>query len=88
MAVNAEEEENIGKCKQIGEFVRKERFEISRKIIKRYMKHGIFEIIDSMRQNPPRYYTAGNPRFHDIYYDGESHYYIDGTVLKSAIFRL
>lgn len=26
-----------------------------------------------------------NPRFHDIYYDGESHYYIDGTVLDSGI---
>ncbi len=24
------------------------------KIIKRYMKHGIFEIIDSMRESPPR----------------------------------
>lgn len=33
----------------------------------------------------PRYYTAGNPRFHDIYYDGESHYYIDGTVLDSGV---
>ena len=28
---------------------------------------------------------AGDPRFHDIYYDGESHYYIDGTVLDSGI---
>ncbi len=28
---------------------------------------------------------SGNPRFHDIYYDGESHYYIDGTVLESGI---
>lgn len=28
---------------------------------------------------------AGNPRFHDIYYDGESHYYIDGTVLDSGV---
>lgn len=27
---------------------------------------------------------AGNPQYHDIYYDGESHYYIDGTVLKSG----
>ena len=26
-----------------------------------------------------------NPRFHDIYYDGYSHYYIDGTVLDSGI---
>ena len=24
---------------------------------------------------------ADNPRYHDIYFDGESHYYIDGTVL-------
>ncbi len=24
---------------------------------------------------------SGNPRFHDIYFDGESHYFIDGTVL-------
>lgn len=23
-------------------------------------------------------------RFHDIYYDGENHYYIDGTVLDSG----
>lgn len=28
---------------------------------------------------------AGNPHFHDIYFDGESHYYIDGTVLVSRI---
>lgn len=28
---------------------------------------------------------AGNPRYHDIYYDGESHYYIDGGVLDSGI---
>ena len=27
---------------------------------------------------------AGDPGFHDIYYDGESHYYIDGTVLESG----
>lgn len=26
-----------------------------------------------------------NPRFHDIYYDGESHYYIDGTVYDSGM---
>ena len=26
---------------------------------------------------------SGDPRFHDIYYDGESHYYIDGTVIDS-----
>ena len=28
---------------------------------------------------------AEDPRFHDIYYDGDSHYYIDGTVLDSGI---
>lgn len=28
---------------------------------------------------------SGNPGFHDIYYDGESHYYIDGTVLESGV---
>ena len=28
---------------------------------------------------------SGDPRFHDIYYDGESHYYIDGTVIDSRI---
>lgn len=27
---------------------------------------------------------SGDPGFHDIYYDGESHYYIDGTVLDSG----
>ena len=27
---------------------------------------------------------AGNPWFHDIFYDGESHYFIDGTVLQSG----
>ncbi len=27
---------------------------------------------------------SGNRYFHDIYYDGESHYYIDGTVLDSG----
>ncbi len=27
---------------------------------------------------------SGNPRFHEIYFDGESHYYIDGTVLDSG----
>lgn len=28
---------------------------------------------------------SGDPNFHDIYYDGESHYYIDGTVTVSGI---
>ena len=28
---------------------------------------------------------SGNPGFHDIYFDGESHYYIDGTVLESGM---
>ncbi len=28
---------------------------------------------------------SGDPCFHDIYYDGESHYYIDGTTLDSGI---
>lgn len=27
---------------------------------------------------------VGDPKFHDIYYDGASHYYIDGTVLNSG----
>ncbi len=27
---------------------------------------------------------SGEQNFHDIYYDGESHYYIDGTVLDSG----
>lgn len=30
-------------------------------------------------------YIAGDSGFHDIYYDGESHYYIDGTVLESGV---
>lgn len=28
---------------------------------------------------------SNNPKFHDIFYDGKSHYYIDGTVLESGI---
>lgn len=28
---------------------------------------------------------SGDMNFHDIYYDGESHYYIDGTVMDSGI---
>lgn len=28
---------------------------------------------------------SGDPGFHDIYYDGASHYYIDGTVLDSGM---
>ena len=28
---------------------------------------------------------SGDPRYHDIYYDGASHYYIDGTVLDSGM---
>lgn len=28
---------------------------------------------------------SGNPDFRDVFYDGESHYYIDGTVLDSGI---
>lgn len=28
---------------------------------------------------------SGDPMYHDIYYDGESHYYIDGTVLDSGV---
>ena len=28
---------------------------------------------------------SGDPRYHDIYFDGKSHYYIDGTVLDSGV---
>lgn len=28
---------------------------------------------------------SGDKSFHDIYFDGESHYYIDGTVLESGV---
>lgn len=28
---------------------------------------------------------SGDHRYHDIYFDGESHYYIDGTVLDSGV---
>lgn len=28
---------------------------------------------------------SGDPDFHDIYFDGESHYYIDGTTLFSGV---
>jgi len=28
---------------------------------------------------------SGDPGYHDIYFDGESHYYIDGTVLRSGV---
>ena len=28
---------------------------------------------------------SGDPGYHDIYYDGASHYYIDGTVLSSVV---
>lgn len=28
---------------------------------------------------------SGDPKFHDIFYDGKSHYYIDGTVIESNI---
>ncbi len=28
---------------------------------------------------------SGDPHFHDIYFDGKSHYYIDGTVLDSGV---
>lgn len=28
---------------------------------------------------------SGDKFFHDIYFDGESHYYIDGTVLDSGV---
>ena len=31
---------------------------------------------------------ADNNRFHDIYYDGESHYYIDATVYESGILNV
>ena len=31
---------------------------------------------------------TGNPRFHDIYFDGESHYYIDGTVYDSGVINV
>ncbi len=31
------------------------------------------------------YSIAHNSSFHDIYFDGESHYYLDGTVLRSGI---
>lgn len=28
---------------------------------------------------------SGDPTFHDIFYDGQSHYYIDGSVLESGV---
>jgi serine/threonine protein phosphatase 1 len=28
---------------------------------------------------------SNDPNYHDIYFDGESHYYIDGTVLDSGV---
>lgn len=28
---------------------------------------------------------SDDPMFHEIYYDGESHYYIDGTVIESGV---
>lgn len=28
---------------------------------------------------------SGDPTFHDVYYDGESHYYIDGSVRDSGV---
>lgn len=28
---------------------------------------------------------SGDPGFHDIYFDGDSHYYIDGTVPDSGV---
>lgn len=31
---------------------------------------------------------TNNYRFHDIYFDGESHYYIDGTVYESGIINV
>lgn len=31
---------------------------------------------------------ANNYRFHDIYFDGESHYYIDGTVYESGVINV
>ncbi len=31
------------------------------------------------------YEISKDPRFHDIYYDGKSHYYIDGTVVESRV---
>ena len=31
---------------------------------------------------------AGDPKYHEIYYDGESHYYIDGDVLKHHILNV
>ena len=27
---------------------------------------------------------SGNPEFNDIYFDGDSHYYIDGTTVRSG----
>ena len=32
--------------------------------------------------------VSGNSRFHDVYFDGESHYYIDGTVYVSGIINV
>ena len=31
---------------------------------------------------------AHNPKYHDIYYDGESHFYIDGNVLEHHILNI
>ena len=42
----------------------------------------LFLLVNSFKSNAE---IVGNPSFHDIYYDGANHYYIDGTVLDSGV---
>lgn len=40
--------------------------------------------IDIIAGHIGTYALAGDPNFHDIYFDGSSHYFIDGTVEVSG----
>ncbi len=48
------------------------------------IQHGTF-CMDVIAGHMATSQAADDPRFHDIYYDGESHYYIDGSVLDSGV---
>ena len=52
--------------------------------LKKYPPQTGYFPLDIIAGHTGTHKISGNPYFHDIYYDGKSHYYIDGTVLESG----
>lgn len=46
--------------------------------------YGVLDRIMELQRKWGTDQIAGDPLFHDIYHDGQSHYYIDGSILSGG----